>query len=227
MRDIFKVILFLLLLPLFGENSSWKVDFSDRSDEGKPQIPADWKIKKNISEKPTKFSIDEKEKTTFLCVRSDNSTGILICKLKKVDLTKTPVIRWKWRANELPENGDGRKKETDDQACGIYIGTGNIFNKKSVSYRWDTKTPIGTEGNISYLSTIHVKWFTLQNKNSGLGEWIIEERNIAEDFKKAWGFIPENIYLSVGGNSQYSQTKGSVDIDWIEFLAKPVNPKGT
>jgi hypothetical protein len=51
--------------------------------------------------------------------------------MDKIDLTKTPILTWKWRAHELPKDGDGRKSEKDDQACGIYIGTGNILSKTS------------------------------------------------------------------------------------------------
>ena len=94
-----------------------------------------------------------------------------------------------------------------------------MLNKKTISYRWDTETPDGTEGNCVYGDgTIDVKWFTLRNKEeAGNGKWYTEERNCAEDFKKAWGFYPKRVFLSVSCNSQYTGTKAAADLDWIEF----------
>ncbi len=203
------------------KNSLWKIDFTNQTDDGTYKLPEGWEIKKKIGINTTKFSVDKTKDDTYLCVRSDNSSGTLICKLQKVDLTKTPILSWRWRANKLPKDGDGRENTKDDQACGIYIGAGNIFRKKSISYRWDTETPEGTEGSISYaMGSIKVKWFTLKNKECVLGKWYVEERNIAEDFKQTWGYIPTVMCLSICGNSQYSKTEGSVDIDWIEFKSQ-------
>lgn len=47
---------------------------------------------------------------------------------------------------------------------------------------------------------------------------MIEERNIAEDFKKAFGFIPKEFVLSVGANSQNTKSESLAFIDYIEFL---------
>lgn len=209
------------------EKFRWKVDFNNKGDDGQLSLPEGWEIRTQISTKATHFKVSEEKGTTYLQVNSNNSTGTLICKMEKVDLRKTPILSWKWRANILPKSGDGRLREKDDQACGIYIGTGNLISKKSVSYRWDTDTPIDSKGEISYaLGSIKVKWHTLKNKKSKLGRWYIEERNIAEDFKTAWGFIPDEIYLSICGNSQYTKTKGSVDIDWIKLKSKTLpNPQ--
>jgi hypothetical protein len=205
------------------EKTAWETNFDYKTNDGKLKLPEAWEIRTKISVKPTTFSVSEEKGTTFLSVKSDDSTGTAICKLDNADLKKTPILTWKWRAYKLPEKGDGRKREKDDQACGLYIGTGNMFNKKSISYRWDTDTPVGTEGEISYvMGSIKVKWITLKNKDSELKKWLIEKRNIAEDFKKAWGFIPTELYLSICGNSQHSGKEGHIDIDWIKLKSEPV-----
>ena len=97
-----------------------------------------------------------------------------------------------------------------------------MFLKKSVSYRWDTETPKGSEGNCAYgAGTIKIKWFALRNKEDTLGEWFTEERNVAEDFYKAWGYYPEDVYVSISCNSQYTGGKASADLDWIEITSVP------
>jgi hypothetical protein len=36
-----------------------------------------------------------------------------------VDLKKTPVLRWRWKAVRLPKGADGRGAVKDDQAVAI------------------------------------------------------------------------------------------------------------
>jgi len=140
-------------------------------------------------------------------------------------LQETPFLKWQWRVKTLPKGADGRNKKMDDQAIGIYVGTGSLLNNKSVSYRWDTDTPKGAEGNCVYgRGVIKVKWFTLRNaEDAKEGRWFTETRNVAEDFKKAWGFYPKKFYLSVSCNSQYTGTRAIADLDWIKFIS--ISPK--
>jgi len=155
-------------------------------------------------------------------MEADKASGNLITSVDGIDIAKSPLLRWRWRATVLPNGADGRVRALDDQAIGIYIGSGSTLSNKSISYRWDTETPKGTEGNCSYgMGTVKVKWFTLRNKEDVKDNaWLVEERNIAEDFKQAWGFYPEKIYLSVSCNSQYTGSRAGADLDWVEFTGK-------
>ena len=154
-------------------------------------------------------------------MEANRASSSLITGVDGVDLKKTPILRWRWRATVLPEGADGRVRLKDDQAIGIYVGSGSPLNNKSVSYRWDTETPKGTEGNCAYgLGGIKVKWHTLRNREDAVaGVWFTEERNIAEDFKNAWDFYPDKIYLSISCNSQYTKSLASADLGWIEFIS--------
>jgi len=198
----------------------WKEDFSKVA---KNDLPAGWKVQKKPGTGPVTFAVEKDAKggEPFLHMESDKGSASLITKVKGIDPEKTPFIKWKWRVTELPEGGDGRVKSKDDQAIGIYVGTGSMFNNKSVSYRWDTDTPKGAEGNAVYGGgSVKVKWFTLRNREDAKdGAWYVEERNFAEDFMKAWGFYPETIILSISCNSQYTGTKDAADLGWIEFMS--------
>ena len=159
-------------------------------------------------------------------MEADSASASLITRIDDVDITKTPFLRWRWRAQSLPKGADGRVRAKDDQAIGIYVGAGNVLNNKCVSYRWDTVTPKGAEGNCAYgLGVTRVKWYTLRNEeDAGDGRWRIEERNVAEDFKKAWGFYPTEIYVSVSCNSHYTRARAAADLGWIEFVSSHKAP---
>jgi hypothetical protein len=209
------------------EAVEWREDFNSASRSGRSIIPKGWRRQKKFGTKSAVFSVekDKKNGSSFLHMEADKASATLLCKPDNVNLKKTPLLKWRWRATVLPEGADGRAKDKDDQAIGIYVGTGSVLNQKAISYRWDTETPKGAEGFCDYGDgTVKVKWFTLRDKeDAGNGRWIVEKRDCAEDFKTAWGFYPKKVYLGVSCNSQYTGTKAVADLDWIEFISSSGN----
>lgn len=204
-------------------SAAWREDFTAASASKNTATPKGWKIKSRPGTKPALFFVKTvaEENVTFLRMESDMASASLITRVDGLDIKKTPVLQWRWRAAELPKGADGRIRAKDDQAIAIYVGSGNILDNKSISYRWDTLTPKGARGECAYgLGTIKIKWYTLRNeKDAAPGSWYIEKRNVAKDFKKAWGFYPKTVYVSVSCNSQYTASRAAADLDWIEFLS--------
>jgi hypothetical protein len=171
--------------------------------------------------KSAEFKISSDKDSSFLRMDADKATASAVCGLDGLNPKDAPRIRWCWRMIKLPSGADAMEESKDDQAIGIYIGAGGFFSKKSVSYRWDTETPVSSEGSCAYgIGTIKIKWFTLRDKNDPIGEWIVEERNWLEDYKKAWNKTPGKIYITISCNSQYTGTTAAAELKWIEFLKK-------
>jgi hypothetical protein len=207
--------------PANSVDGFWKENFTDVTTKNGVWMPDGWVLKGKPGTKPASFYVvkGEMEDTNYLHAEANKASASLICKAQDIDLQKTPIMSWRWRATQLPEGGDGRQRAKDDQAIGIYVGTGGIMDNKSVSYRWDTLTPKGSEGTASYgAGTVKVKWITLRNfEDAKDGKWMTEERDVARDFKEAWGFCPDKLYISVSCNSQYTASNASADLDWIRF----------
>ncbi len=189
-------------------------------------MPDGWQVKTKPGVKAAVFSVskDKESGTTFLNMRADNASGTFMITLKKIDLEKNPVLRWKWRVTTFPTDADGRESGKDDQAIGIYISYGGMFRQRSVAYRWETETPADAEGSAKYAGgMMQVKWICLRNKNDGDGkQFFIEERNVAEELKKAFGTIPEEFGVGVSCNSQYTGTAAEAQLDWIELRPGPL-----
>ncbi len=206
------------------QKAEWKEDFTEVSAGKMGNIPPGWKVRKKPGTKAAVFGVikDGKANRSYLHMDADKASASIITRADGIDLRKTPILRWRWRAIKLPEGADGRDRKKDDQAIGIYVGTGNnpAF-VKTVSYRWDTLTPRGSTGEARYGGgAVKDKWLTLRNReDDGKAGWVEETRNVAEDFIKAWGTLPNPVYVSVSCNSQYTGTEASADLDWIEFLA--------
>ncbi len=199
--------------------SDWREDFSKIS---KQQFKARWQVKKSIGVPVTKFKLQRRGDSGCLTVEADKSSGALITAVKEVDLKRTPIMRWCWRVRRLPKDADGRVKQRDDQAIAVYVGVyRGLLGQDTIAYRWETETPRNVTQSCRYLlGAMRVKWFCLRNRTDKLGEWYIEERDIAADFKKIYGILPKKFALSIAANSQYTQSVTSADIAWIEFVAK-------
>ncbi len=159
-----------------------------------------------------------------LRMTADKATATFKSGKLGVDLNKTPIMRWRWKAVELPAGADGRDGKLDDQAIGLYISTGGMFSQKSVAYRWETDTPRGETGRAKYAAgVVSIYWISVRNKDdmnkaSDADGWFIEEANVAEAFKEAFKDVPGNIGLGISCNSQFTGTKAEALLDWVEFL---------
>lgn len=200
-----------------GSNlKEWSEDFDS--------LPKGWEVKGKPGTKAAEFFIEKSEDGTesWLGMRADNATATFAVDLDNIDLTETPLLKWRWRVTVFPTEADGRELKKDDQAIGIYISEGSRLRQKSLAYRWETETPVGEEGTAKYgMGVVTVKWISLRNKEDADGKTFLEEeRNLAEDFEKAFGYIPKKINIGISCNSQYTGSKAEAQLDWIKICAK-------
>ena len=155
-----------------------------------------------------------------LVVEALRSTGVLVFRIDGLDLNKYPIMRWRWRViRQVDEIADGELH--DDQACVIYISDGTPLQQKCVGYRWEHRVPVGTRRMVKYGSA-QVDALCLRDRGTPVGEWVVEERNVVEDFKTSFGAPPSASFaIAVGANSQHSNSHTKVEIDYIEFLPAP------
>jgi len=149
-----------------------------------------------------------------LAVSARGSSGLLVTQVPESIWRNFPVLRWRWRViKKVSFSG----KELDDQAAVVYFGDGTMISKFMVGYRWEHFRPLGDEGQVAYTGTL-VRRICMRNAQAVPGKWYVEERNVVEDFKRAFGRLPRgNCGLTIGGNSQYSGSETLVQIDYIEF----------
>jgi len=218
---------FLIILAASAgraENSApaspgWREEFKAMS--------SDWEVRGKPGVPDATFQVAQPPggDTPCLVMKSDKASASLLIEIGAVDLRKTPILRWRWHVTEFPKNADGRDPAKDDQAIGIYVNTGSMINQKSIAYRWETDTPVGATGTVSYAGgMVKVKWFGLRNQKDSAGQtFLIEERNVAADFQQAFGYIPKKIGIGISCNSQYTASQAEAELDWIELIPKQTN----
>ncbi|HEX7534819.1 MAG TPA: DUF3047 domain-containing protein [Syntrophales bacterium] len=107
----------------------------------------------------------------------------------KVDIKEYPYLNWRWKVTRLPDGGDVRKSNTDDQAIQIYVaftptGFPEALNTPVLGYIWDNEAPRGWTGRSSAIGGGKLRYVVVRNKTDRLGQWYTEKRNIYEDYKK-------------------------------------------
>ena len=134
-----------------------------------------------------------------LAVSARSSSGLLVTQVPESIWRNFPVLRWRWRViKKVSFSG----KELDDQAAVVYFGDGTMLKKFMMGYRWEHFCPLGDESQVTYTGAL-VRRICMRNAEAVPGKWYVEERNVVEDFRRAFGRLPRgSCGLAIGGNSQ-------------------------
>jgi hypothetical protein len=121
-----------------------------------------------------------------------------------------PVIQWRWKVNNVLQQGDVTRKEGDDYPARVYVtfafdpqqagylerlkyGTARLMRGQEIPYRaisyiWGSNTPAGTMLPNPY--TDRVMMFVVEAGTEKLQQWVTEQRNVRDDYLQAFGEEP-------------------------------------
>lgn len=160
---------------------------------GTKGVPAQWS-RQNWGSPAYDFVVVENDGHRVLHLRSRGDSSTISKDIKgKVDLRATPIIEWTWKAVVLPQGGDVRRKETDDQAAQLYVTWARFpeaIRSRIIGYIWDTGAPAGTV--VKSQKTGTITYVVVRSGPADLGTWITERRNVRDDFKQIYGEEPDN-----------------------------------
>ena len=158
--------------------------------------------------KPTTYELVEDSDAVVVKATSEAAASGLI-KEVKVDPSAFPVVRWRWKVENVLTHSDVTRKSGDDYPARLYItfeyNPDKVsFTKKlkykagrvlfgdipiaALNYIWDTKTAIGTIVDNAY--TDFAKMIVVESGASKVGAWVEESRNVYQDYKQAFGEEP-------------------------------------
>lgn len=175
-------------------------------------VPDGWKplTFKKIS-KHTQYDLVKDGDTVVVKATSEASASGLTKEIT-IDPKAFPLVRWRWKVENLLKNSDVSRKDGDDYPARLYITFEYDPDKVSLSkrlkykagraifgdipigalnYIWETKTPVGTIVENAY--TDFAQMIVVESGPQKVGTWVQEERNIYEDYKKAFGEEPPQI----------------------------------
>lgn len=219
MKFIWLIIAITLLSFSQGFSAENEILLVDRFESGinEKGLPQGWSLEKEPGPK-SKILIKKEKGVNFLHLFSVNDTFGLKKEIS-FDIRRYPYLSWRWRVTLLPKGGDIRKRETDDQAGQIYVIFPKfpaMINSRSVGYIWDTRAPAGFSG----ISTAYSKmrYIILQSGNSKLNQWLLETRNVYEDYKSLFQEEPPLVgAVLIYINSQHTESSAACDYSDIYF----------
>ena len=149
------------------------------------------------------------DSTVVLKATSDGGASGLI-RRQRIDPTEYPVIRWRWRVSNVLEKGNARTKDGDDYPARIYVtfdhrlGFGGRLKQRAMkamgyddipsralNYVWASRVDTGHVFPSAY--TDWVMMMPLQSGPEKAGTWVVQEQNILEDYRRAFGEDPSVI----------------------------------
>lgn len=237
-RLIFLLALGLVTSTVMASDAPLTLRFSD-SPAG-TELPAGWK-NYPMSRHKAKASIRlvRDADGTVLNIDANRSAGGIAHGLK---LSPDHLLRWRWKVDHSVANANLEKKHGDDFAARVYVFfdvptsaltfgeriklklAGAVMGQKlpraALCYVWDNKHPIGTITPNAYYGA--VRTLVLQSGNGHAGQWQTQQRDIAADFRAAFG-RPAPPVIGVAVASDTDNTGGHVEA-WFGDLTFSPHP---
>lgn len=213
--------------------------FSAQSDA----LPKSWQtLSFDSIEEHTLYTLVDDQNTKVVKAESNDSASGLTKKIR-FNPKEYPYLSWRWKVNKAIPGTDVTSKSGDDYAARIYVifkydvndlsedeqsrvKWYKFFNGKlpplaTLNYIWANKMNVGRILSSPY--TNRVKMVVLKNKDSTLQKWHIEERNIYEDYKNAFGEEPKDV-ISVAIMTDTDNTDAMAESYFGDILVskKPV-----
>ena len=207
------IVLMLCIVPLAlaEEESALEIGQFSSSPEG-ATIPTGWKplTFKKIA-KHTQYEVVRDDGILVMRATSEAAASGLT-KEVQIDPREYSVVRWRWKIENLLKHSDVHRKDGDDYPARLYITFAYDADKVSfakklkyqagrvlfgdipiaaLNYIWETTTPIGTI--VDNVYTDFARMIVVESGPSRIGQWLSEERNVYEDYKRAFAGEPPMI----------------------------------
>lgn len=191
-----------------------------------------------------RFDVTELDGTRALRVRSSASYGTL-----NHPAGPAPgLLRWRWRIDEPVAGADLRRKDGDDapiKLCALFdlpleaLGllerslmrlararSAEPLPAATLCYLWDATLPAGTVLPNAY--TARVRFMVLDSGAAALGRWQRHERDLAADFRQAFGHesatVPPLVAIVVGADSDNTGGRSLAYLADLSLEPLPATP---
>ena len=169
-------------------------------------LPAGWTERFIRRVARSQLSLVADAGSTVLEVRSENAAG-LAAHAMRAEIAAAPILAWRWKVDRVVAGGDLSRRAGDDYAARVYVFFdvpdgdlsladrlklrfarllhGDDVPAAALCYVWDNRHPVGTRAWNAY--TDRVRMVVLQSGTARAGQWVEERRDVAADYREAFG----------------------------------------
>jgi hypothetical protein len=198
-------------------------------------LPAPWQVQLLPRKRAADVSLVEDEGKTVLRVHSQDAFGTAAIRFA----LDAPVISWRWRVDRVLDRARLGTREGDDFAARVYVSfeipmESLTFGERvrlqiarliygdvpsaAICYVWDNRSPKGHSTWSPYGE--RVRLVVLRNAADGAGRWEEERRDVAADFRAAFGREAPPVTGIAAGNDT-DQTEETATAWFGDFRIEP------
>ncbi|HZP92713.1 MAG TPA: DUF3047 domain-containing protein [Burkholderiales bacterium] len=208
-------------------------------------LPAQWR-EVTVSRIPrhTRYTLVSDAGVTVLRAQADASMSSLAREVR-VDPARTPFLLWRWKVQNLVEKSDPRKKQGDDFPARLYVFFDYDIGKlplaqrmkirlarafygevplAALCYVWATSEKLDTRLWNAYTDRVRV--IVAQSGAARLGRWVEQERNVADDYREAFGEAPPAITgIALATDTDDTRSHATAFYGDVAFLSAPADER--
>jgi hypothetical protein len=170
------------------------------------QLPDGWSERHARGAPPPRASLVDDGGDTVLELDSEAAAGAIV-HAASIDPSATPILAWRWKVDRVVARANLERREGDDFAARVYVFFdlplealpfaarwkvrlarllyGDAVPAAAICYVWDNVHAPGTTAWNAY--TDRVRMVVLQSGAANVGRWVEERRDLAADFRAAFG----------------------------------------
>lgn len=240
--------LLCLLLPLISQAEDvFEVGAFSKADINSA-VPEGWQaLNLGGAADETRYALVEEAGRLVMHAVSENAASALIYPLH-IDLKQYPVVQWRWKVENVLAKGDALHKDGDDYPARLYVTFDadmtelSWFEKLEVesyhllhgiypplaalNYLWANKLPVGSL--LPNIYSSRVKMIVVNSGEAQLGEWVVQERNLYEDYLRAFGKAPPAVIgIAIMTDTDNTGERASAYYGDIRLLSASVIKSGS
>ena len=181
------------------------------------------------------YTVVKERNESFLKAESNASASGIIYR-KEFNVYNYPKIRWSWKIDNIYKKGNAEEKSGDDYPVRIYIifkynpekasfgqrikyGLakkiyGEYPPHSSLNYIWASRGQ--REKIITNPYVDEAKMIVMEAGEEKAGQWVTEEADVLEDYKKAFGVSPPPVASIAIMND--SDNTGESSVSYVDFI---------
>ena len=204
--------------------------FSNATPDG--ELPQGWRLIAVPKAAPAKVRLEAGDRGTVLHITA-NAAAISVGHVLREPI-EGARLHWRWKVNHVVRNGDLAARAGDDYVARVYVTFDMPLERLSFAartrlriarffygadlpaaalcYVWDNRHAVGTQAWNAYSD--HVRMIVVESGEARAGAWIDETRDVAADYRAAFGARwpgPPPAVSGIAVSSDTDQTGESVN----------------
>ncbi len=136
------------------------------------------------------------------------------------NLESFPRLRWRWRADELPDGAREDTRGLNDTGAALYVAFDcNDWLGRPCTIKYTYSSTLPTDTRVRYGRLF--AWVVTTARDV-MGDWVTVERNVVQDYERLFGSAPPGnpIYIMIWSDSDNTGGVADVYFDDLVVLAE-------